>query len=223
MTPPARLLDDADLSRRRTAWAALSELFLDSEIRDDLPSAALKLVGSGYADVEIEAIFLDEVSPVLHWNLKQVAGMWGGFDEDWLADEIVRRRRPSAAPRALGRVARWLSRARAWPAFHEFEVLLALVGRARALPQEERETWALALGGLAGLYFERPSLPEFLELHVQRIARSGLPPAQLEALATRDLFPLFGLLRVRGFDPPEPVCRAQVIAAIASAGGTVGS
>ena len=81
-----------------------------------------------------------------------------------------------------------------------------------------REVVALSDGGLAGLYFERPSLPKFLELHLARVARAGLPPARLDALASRDLFPLFGILRVRGFDPPEPICRAQVIAAIASAG-----
>ncbi len=216
MKPAPEGLDAAQLARRRDAWVALADLFLDSEIRDGLPMAATSLAESGYSDVEIEAIFLHEVTPILHWNLKQVAGMWGSFDASWLASEIQRRRHPGRAPRALRRMERWVLRARAWPALSEFEVLLALVGRARALAREERATWALALGGLAGLYFERPSLDKFLAQHTERLQRAGLPATHLESLAARDLFPLFSVLRVRGFDPPEKVSRAQVEAAIAA-------
>ena len=167
------VLTTAELTRRKLVWDALSDLFLDSEIRDELPRNALRLAESGYADIEIEAIFLDEVSPILHWNLKSTSGICGGFEENWVSEQILRRRRPEPMPRAISRIARWVSRVRAWPVLHEFEVLLALVGRARSLAEAERSAWADALGGLAALYFEKPTAHSLVEARVAQVTNAA--------------------------------------------------
>ena len=133
------VLSGSELLRRRAAWDALSFLFLDTEVRDALPSAAVTLIEIGYHKDEIEAIFLDEVTPVLHWNLKQVAGVWSGFDLDWLAGEIGKRKLPDR-PSTLTRWRRMVLRMRAWPATDELDALLALVDCAAVLEPIERSS-----------------------------------------------------------------------------------
>jgi hypothetical protein len=206
------------IARRRLAWSALSELFCDSEIRGHLPRAALDLVESGYDDGELEAIFLDELTPVLHWNLKQVLGACD-IDPIWLERQVMKKRAPEDAPRKLGAFGKWLQRFRAGGSFGDFRVLLALVDRARAIPPEERDAWARGLATLARLYFERPSLDAFLDRHTDRLLAAGLRTEQIMQLPARDLYPLFQRLRVRGVDPAEHVARARVEECCARASG----
>ena len=211
-------LDAETRARRRKAWAALAHVYCHSEIRDGLPDAALELLDSCYDGAQLEIIFLDEVTPILHWNLKQVHGACD-VDLDWLERRIVQDRKPDAVPRALRRWARWLQRFRARPALRELDVLIALVDRARAVPAEGRVAWARGLGVLVSLYFGRPSLDAFLEKHTERLLGAGLRPQQLVALPAADLYPLFELLRVRGIDPREDISRARVQEAVARASG----
>lgn len=50
---------------------------------------------SPYSLEELQRILYDEVHPVVHLNLWAVAGVWTGFDEEWLVSSILsRRRRP---------------------------------------------------------------------------------------------------------------------------------
>ncbi|MEO6952106.1 MAG: hypothetical protein ABI321_09850 [Polyangia bacterium] len=212
---------DADTrARRRKAWVALSHIYCHSEIRDGLPEAALQLLDSGYDDAQLESIFLDEVTPILHWNLKQIHGACD-VDLDWLERRIVQDRKPDVAPRTLGTWSRWLQRFRARPALRELHVLIQLVSRARAVPGDEREAWARGLGVLVSLYFERPSLDAFLEKHTDRLLGAGLRPTQLLALPAADLYPLFEMLRVRVIDPREDISRARVQEVVARASGEV--
>lgn len=69
---------DLDLSARRAAWAALSELFLDTE--PDLDGIVRALGATGLSVVQLEAILRREVAPVLGPNLLSVAGVWQAFD-----------------------------------------------------------------------------------------------------------------------------------------------
>ena len=95
MPPPAQ-----DLPRRRPVWAAMSDVFLDSEIVDAWRAAIVDaLVASGYSIDELRAIFWSEVCPVLHTNLQSVAGVWDGFDAASLERRIL--------ARPAGRVRRW--------------------------------------------------------------------------------------------------------------------
>lgn len=100
----ARALDAAaDLARRRPVWEALSELFLDTELRDpDLRRIAKVVAASSYSPAELEAILYDELYPILIWNLRTAAGVWVGFDGAWLEERIrARHRRRFRCPRWL--------------------------------------------------------------------------------------------------------------------------
>jgi hypothetical protein len=213
LSPAASTLEGRELERRRGAWDALSFLFLDAEVRDWLPGAAVTLVELGYSRDEIEGIFLDEVTPVLHGNLKQVAGLWSGFDLDWLASEI-KKRKPAPAPRSFGRFRRLLYRMRAWPATDEFDALLNLFDDARSRPTEARRPWARALSVLVASYFERPG-DSARERHLSELIESHYSDAELRALAG-DAYRIFGPLRVRALDRGESVGRTQVDALLAA-------
>ena len=90
----------SDLARRRVAWAALSELFLDTE--PDLDCIARRLGQSGLSGAELDRILRAEVAPVLGGNLLTVAGVWGAFD---LEPVEARYRAGRRTPTLLGRLA----------------------------------------------------------------------------------------------------------------------
>jgi hypothetical protein len=91
------MIPAADLAQRQPVWEALSQLYLDNDIADDLPGIAATLA----AAPELYDILRYEVNPVLHWNLCAPAGVWDGFDPNWLAQEIQRRSRQPRWLRAL--------------------------------------------------------------------------------------------------------------------------
>lgn len=70
---------------REDVWLALSELWLDVE-----PDAAMRghilrvLRASALPLAELQQIFYYEVAPVVWLNGWSVAGVWTGFDEQWL-------------------------------------------------------------------------------------------------------------------------------------------
>jgi hypothetical protein len=86
--------DEASIERRKPVWAALSELWLDTELaEDDLRRIAEVLKGSGYPIGVLREIYLFEVAPVVFLNLLTVAGEWAGFDQEWLFAEATKRAR----------------------------------------------------------------------------------------------------------------------------------
>jgi GNAT superfamily N-acetyltransferase len=97
---------DAEIERRKPVWAALSELWLDTELEeDDLGRIAGVMEASGYPIAFLRDIYLYEVAPVVFWNLLTVAGEWQGFDQEWLVAEATKRaRRRSLMLRALIRL-----------------------------------------------------------------------------------------------------------------------
>jgi hypothetical protein len=85
---------EGDLANRRPVWEALSDLFLDTELTDDVREGlARRLAASPYTIEELRAILYDEVYPACKSNLLSVAGVWTGFDLDWLENEILTHRR----------------------------------------------------------------------------------------------------------------------------------
>jgi hypothetical protein len=91
------MLSDQQIQERRPLWAALSELWLDTELTaEDLEHIARVMADSGLSLEELRHVHLDEVAPVVSINLLSVAGAWAGFDEEWLCSRIVRnlRERP---------------------------------------------------------------------------------------------------------------------------------
>ncbi len=82
MTEPS-----ATTSKERL-WIALSDLFLDTEVRWSLPYVARVAVEEGFSWNQVCHILDAEVTPVLGPNLSDVAGEWAGFPEDWLLAQL---------------------------------------------------------------------------------------------------------------------------------------
>lgn len=83
---------EADLTRRRTAWRVLSELYLDTELSHRAyEGMAAALAETGYSPGQLEEILYRELHPILHHNLLCVAGEWAAFDLEWLEAQILRR------------------------------------------------------------------------------------------------------------------------------------
>ncbi len=102
MSPPSQ-----DLERRRPIWDALSSFFLDTELDDDQHrQIAQAITDSKYTPSEIHTILWDEVYPVVKCNLRSFAGVWDGFDPDWMQQQILSRPR---------RQNLWMRFTRAWP------------------------------------------------------------------------------------------------------------
>ena len=94
-----------ELAIRRLVWVAMSELFLDTDVRLWYAATARVLADSPFSIDELAVIFKNEVAPVVGWNLLSVVGVWDGFDEDWLVSRIAPRagvqfKLPSFAPTA---------------------------------------------------------------------------------------------------------------------------
>ena len=79
-----------DNRAKRPVWNALSDLFLDTELRDeDFDRIAAQLASSSFTIREIETILRLEVTPAVRSNLRSMAGEWSGFDEEWLAARVL--------------------------------------------------------------------------------------------------------------------------------------
>lgn len=85
---------------RLPIWRALSDLFLDTEISETTYShIARTIVESGFTVNEVEAILWHEVYPVLRVNLYSVAGVWDGWSDTWLLENLSICEKPGAIRR----------------------------------------------------------------------------------------------------------------------------
>ena len=145
------------LTLRRPVWEALSELYLDTDTRPDLPALARTLAASGLDVPELETIWHGEVTPLLHGNLLSVAGVWAGFDQAWLEAQIIlRRTRPDRRWPPLARLVRsWQNELDPY-----FRTTLILRGELLALPEAQWPDRVAAWSWLARAYFwpESPRL-----------------------------------------------------------------
>ena len=106
-----------DLPARRPVWEALSELFLDTDVSDGRAWRAQVLAESPYTLDELQAILQDEVGPVCQSNLLGVAGVWTGFDPQWLEAAILARASSPWRRLRLDRLGTWLlGQPEAWEA-----------------------------------------------------------------------------------------------------------
>ena len=82
-------MDISVTEERKKVWLALSDLFLDTEQSDtELVQLGAYFAGTSFSMNELKSILLTEVGPVLIGNLFSVAGVWNGFDEEWLVQSI---------------------------------------------------------------------------------------------------------------------------------------
>ena len=84
-------LSDNEIATRRPVWAALSDLFLDTDVSLTRDWRIEMLAKSPYSIGDLEHILVDEVYPVCKYNLMSIAGEWAGFDMEWLQCNILRR------------------------------------------------------------------------------------------------------------------------------------
>lgn len=75
----------ADWEKRKEIWLCLSDSYLDVALSDTDYHRMVKLFESTHMSLnELMAIDLLEVYPVLKSNLISPAGVWTGFQEEWL-------------------------------------------------------------------------------------------------------------------------------------------
>ena len=128
---------EAQLVQRRPVWAALSELFLDTETRPQIPDAALACELSGLSMNELGFIWFRELCPVLAPNLASPAGEWAGFDLAWLEKSIVARRcQPHQSHQNANRlvwteVVRLIGWLRDWPSGERRQVAICVRNQVR--------------------------------------------------------------------------------------------
>jgi len=101
---------------RADVWRALSDLYLDQPCRPALLRETVRVLArSTCSEDELRRILFDEVHPVVYRNLCATAGVWDGFDADWLATRILANRRRPRWLRARGVCLRGYAR-RLWNA-----------------------------------------------------------------------------------------------------------
>lgn len=99
-------LNEREIARRVPVWAALAELFLDTELQDyHYRYIADRLLDSGYGLQELEKIFRAEVAPVFYTNLSAVAGEWQPWSADFVKERVLEylNKRPTLLERFLPR------------------------------------------------------------------------------------------------------------------------
>jgi hypothetical protein len=85
------VLSEAEIEQRLPVWHALSELFLDTEQREqDYRYIADALRSSGYGIGELRTILEEEVAPAFITNLLSVAGEWAGWSREDVRDIMLR-------------------------------------------------------------------------------------------------------------------------------------
>lgn len=114
-----------DLERRRRLWAAMSDLFLDTETRWNVPFVGRACAESTLDDAALERVFWCEVFPLAIDNLHDIAGEWAMLElpEPALIERAERQERD--------RVRELTS---AWMVTHTWTASLALCRRLRSEP-----------------------------------------------------------------------------------------
>jgi len=81
-----------NVNNRKPVWLALSKFYLDTELQEyDFESMAHVFSASPFSMAEIKQINKYEVFPLLYTNLLSTAGVWDGFDEEWLVMNLTKK------------------------------------------------------------------------------------------------------------------------------------
>lgn len=87
-----RRMTTAEIKRRKPVWPVLSKFYLDTELsEEEIQSIAEVIRTSQYSIEELKEINYSEVGPIVYSNLYSTAGVWNGFDEEWLYEQIIER------------------------------------------------------------------------------------------------------------------------------------
>ena len=186
---------DYEAVRERTpVWIALSDLYLDTDSRLSYAYIARTLAVSKYKLEELHAILLEEVAPVVEFNLLQVAGDWAGFDEKWLLREILDRQGRRRSSRLS------VDMTGDWRCLKELARIL------RGLPPGEAVPRSKAWNALILLFLDKRYSPSAFRAP----AEFTLP--QLESFFRGDLWPLLieGAKRLAKQTPTNNPSEAEI-------------
>ncbi len=172
MSDTIPFFDYEAVHERTPVWIALSDLYLDTDSRLSFAYIARTLAASKYKLEELHAILLEEVAPVVEFNLLQVAGDWAGFDEKWLLREILDRQGRRRSSRLS------VDMSGDWRCVKELTKIL------RGLPAGEAVPRSKAWNALIMLFLDKRYSPSAIK------APAEFTLAQLESFFRGDLWPL---------------------------------
>ena len=156
---------------RKPVWVAMSDLFLDTDVRLWYSAIARVLTDSPFALDELDRMFYNEIAPILEPNLRVVAGEWGAFDEAWLMSRIAQRLDRNLAMRNFRSGAKG-----------DWEAVRLLVEILRTLDPSERPRRIALWDQLSKAFLDRQPIspPE------------GCSDAELEAVWRNEMWPSYG-------------------------------
>ena len=198
----------------------MSDLYLDTEVRDGLPRLALEMLESDFDLPELEQIFKFEVTPVVYTNMLQVAGEWAGFDDTWLFQAIR-----AHLPRTLERLQRDPKKLagqyrKQGLADKDWQATLGFYGLLQTLAADARAGRIRVWAALARCYFGPHIGPQIEQMlhpdspHVIALRESEL---DLERVFADECETIFRTLLVARFDPKPEQAQQNVRTAIAFA------
>ena len=161
-----------EIELRKPVWIAMSDLFLDTDVRLSYPATACVLADSPFTINELELIFKKEVAPVVGWNLWAMMGAWDGFDENWLVSRI--------APRVGAKF--WLPSFAPTP-HNDWKAMVILVEALRRLPVPGRSRQV-------ALWVQ---LSKFFIVRTGAAVVKGWTPEELDAAWRDEMWPTYGL------------------------------
>lgn len=132
----AAALTPEQVAQRRPLWSAMSDFFLDTEVRWSVPYVGKVCAESGLDDDTLSSIFWCEVFPLAIFNLHDVAGEWAMLELP--EDALLERANAPTHDRALELESAWMVKA-------EWDAALVVCRRLRTEPRERfqilRNTW----------------------------------------------------------------------------------
>jgi hypothetical protein len=176
-----------ELTRRRPVWAAMSDLFPDTETRWNIPFIARRCAESGYDEATLEHIFWIEVFPEAIQNMLSIFGEWRALDLSEAA--LIGRAKAGRMP--------WLRRQLSGRMVaSEWHSVCTVTKWLRPLNESRRMQLTKALHLCGRYYFEAPGKLPF-----------GISEREVDTV--RELFP-------DAWARYEPVCRSMLLTSEAS-------
>jgi hypothetical protein len=198
---------------RRQLWSALSDLYLDTEVRWDLPRLALRMAESPFTRAELERLFKYEVTPVVHTNMLGIAGQWAGFADGWLHAQIEQHLPETRAMSESALEQRYKKQGHAhqdWLATLEFYDLLQRLPRDQWIMREQ--IWS----AFTRLYFEtEPSSEHTVQLFSTQEKALRLHKARAWEIFELECEPILKKCLLNSVkDPTSRRARANVLATL---------
>ena len=161
-----------ELELRKPVWVAMSDLFLDTDVRVHFAFAALKLAESPFIVEQLTEIFTHELAPALGGNLISVAGEWAGFDSEWVVETVLKGLRGIRALRAFD------------IAHDDWEALAILVKALRKVPVERWKQRVALWEALSRAFLDRnPTL---------KVAAQDWTLEELDHVWREEMWPSYG-------------------------------